>query len=247
MPWPRFAARDTMSDTRKPEGVSHVDGSLVEADRRSAPRGSAVSDRTEPRLPGADDERYQPADRAAWRAWLEANHATARGIWVVTYRRRSGKPVVAYDDLVEEALCFGWIDSRGGTLDDERSMLRFTPRRKGSAWAKTNKARVERLAAEGLMREAGLRAIEAAKADGSWDALNDSDALIVPDDLAAALAADVAAARGYDALSPSTKKQILFWVTSAKRPETRGRRIAEVVGHVADGRNPLEWPRRPPE
>ena len=95
------------------------------------------------------------------------------------------------------------------------------------------------------MTPAGLRAIEAAKADGSWDALNDVDALLVPDDLAAALAGDAAAARGFEALSASTKKPILFWVTSAKRPETRARRIAEIVRHVAVGRSPLEWPRRP--
>lgn len=214
----------------------------------SAPAAAARAETDRPSkrpAPGADEERFQPADRAAWRAWLEANHAIVSGVWVVTFRRSSGKPVVAYEDLIEEALRFGWIDSQGGRLDDERSMLRFTPRKRGSVWARTNKARVERLLAEGLMTEAGLRAIEAAKADGSWDALTDSDALIVPDDLAAALAATAEAARGFDALRPSAKKPLLFWVTSAKRPETRARRVAEIVRHVAVGRSPLEWPRRP--
>jgi len=196
---------------------------------------------------GADDERFQPADLVAWRAWLAANHATATGVWVVTYRRTAGKPVVAYEDLVEEALCFGWIDSRPGKLDDERTMLRFTPRKRGSVWARTNKERVERLIAGGRMTEAGLRAIDAAKADGSWKALDDVDELRMPDDLAAALAGDPAAARGFDALSASAKKPLLFWVTSAKRPETRARRIAEVLRYVAVGRSPLEWPRRPLE
>jgi uncharacterized protein YdeI (YjbR/CyaY-like superfamily) len=165
----------------------------------------------------------------------------------VTYKHTSGKAVVAYDDLVEEALCFGWIDSRPGKLDDERTMLRFTPRKQGSTWAQTNKARVERLVADGLMAPAGLRAIEAAKTDGSWDALNDSDALRVPDDLATALDANPAAARGFEALGRSARKAIIFWATSAKRPETRARRIAEIVRYAAVGRSPLEWPRRPLE
>jgi uncharacterized protein YdeI (YjbR/CyaY-like superfamily) len=206
---------------------------------------SAKSGRPGPRPVGADDERFQPADRAAWRAWLATNHATATGVWAVTYRRAAGKPVVPYEDLIEEALCFGWIDSTGSTLDAERGMLRFTPRRRGSVWAKSNKERVERLIADGSMTPAGLRAIEAARADGSWDALNDVDALVIPDDLAAALAGDAAAARGFAAMSVSVKKQILFWVTSAKRPETRARRISEILRYVAVGRSPLEWPRRP--
>jgi uncharacterized protein YdeI (YjbR/CyaY-like superfamily) len=206
-----------------------------------------VSEVPAPRQVGADDERFQPADRAAWRAWLAANHATATGVWAVTYKRTAGKPVVGYDDLIEEALCFGWIDSRPGKLDDERTMLRFTPRRKGSVWSRPNKERVERLIAAGSMTPAGLRAVEAARDDGSWDALNEVDALLVPPDLAAALAEDPAAARGFASISASTKKPILFWVASAKRPETRERRIAEVLRYVAAGRSPLEWPRRPLE
>ncbi len=126
-------------------------------------------------------------------------------------------------------------------------MLRFTPRKKGSVWSRPNKERVERLIADGSMTPAGMRVIEAARADGSWDALNDVDALRIPDDLAAALAAVPAAARGFEALRPSAKKPILFWVTSAKREETRARRIEEIVRFVAVGRSPLEWPRRPLE
>ena len=225
--------------TNRPDPASGASPG-ASASARSAPTAAR-----KPRPVGADDERFQPVDRAAWRAWLEANHATARGVWAVTYRRTSGNPVVAYEDLVEEALCFGWIDSVGGRLDAERTMLRFTPRRRGSIWARTNKVRVERLLADGLIAPAGLRAIEAGKADGSWDALNDSDALRVPDDLARELGGNPDAARGFEALSPSARKAIIFWVTSAKRPETRSRRVAEIVRHAAVGRNPLEWPRRP--
>ena len=203
------------------------------------------AERPTPRQVGADDERFQPADRAAWRAWLAANHATATGVWAVTYRRTSGKRVVSYDDLVEEALCFGWIDSRPGKLDEERTMLRFTPRKRGSVWSRSNKERVERLIADGSMTPAGLRAIDAARADGSWDALKDVDALVVPSDLAAALAGNASASRGLDAMSASMRKPILFWVTSAKRPATRARRIGEILRYAAVGRSPLEWPRRP--
>jgi uncharacterized protein YdeI (YjbR/CyaY-like superfamily) len=211
-----------------------------------SPEKSALPDPAAAARPvGAGDERFQPVDRAAWRAWLTANHATSTGIWAVTYRRSAGKPVVSYDDLVEEALCFGWIDSRPGKLDDERTMLRFTPRKRGSAWSRYNKERVERLIANGSMAPAGLRAIEAARADGSWDALNDVDALRIPGDLAAALAGDPAAMRGFEAMSDSMKKPILFWVTSARREETRARRIAEILRYAAVGRSPLEWPRRP--
>jgi uncharacterized protein YdeI (YjbR/CyaY-like superfamily) len=218
-----------------------------DAEPGEPPVPSSASTPPASRPVGADDERVQPASRAAWRAWLEANHATARGAWAVTYRRTSGRPVVPYDDLVEEALCFGWIDSRGDRLDAERTMLRFTPRKRGSTWARTNKARVERLVADGLMTPAGMRVIEEAKADGSWDALNDSDALRVPEDLADELSRNPAAARGFAALSPSARKAIIFQVTSAKRPETRARRIADVVRYAAVGRSPLEWPRRPLE
>jgi uncharacterized protein YdeI (YjbR/CyaY-like superfamily) len=124
-------------------------------------------------------------------------------------------------------------------------MLRFTPRKRGSVWARTNKARVERLVEAGLMAPAGLRVVEAAKADGSWEALADADALLVPDDLAAALAADDAASRGFAGLAVSAKKQVLYWISSAKRPATRARRIASVVRYAAAGRSPLEWPKRP--
>ncbi len=193
----------------------------------------------------AEEEQFQPVDRAAWRAWLAANHATARGVRAVTYRRSAGRTTVTYDELVEEALCFGWIDSRADRLDEQRTMLRFTPRKVGSSWSRSNKARVERLVAEGRMTPSGLLPIEAAKADGSWLALDDADALIVPADLAAALAGHPLAGAGFDALGASMRKQILFWVTSAKRPETRARRIAEVLRYAAVRRSPLEWPRRP--
>jgi uncharacterized protein YdeI (YjbR/CyaY-like superfamily) len=157
---------------------------------------------------------------------------------VVQWRTSSARPRLSYDELVEEALCFGWIDSRYHTIDDRRSAITMTPRRKKSAWASSNKARVARLTQQRLMTEAGLRVVEAAKADGSWSMLDDVEALIVPDDLAGALAQDPAAERGFSELPPSAKKQILYWIKTARRPQTRQRRIAETVGAAAEGRRP---------
>jgi len=169
-------------------------------------------------------------DRATWRAWLEANHATARGAWMVTWRARSGRAGLEYEAAVEEALCFGWVDSTGGRVDDERGKLYFAPRKPRSMWAATNKARVERLIAQGLMAPAGLAAIERAKANGSWETLDSVERLEVPDDLAAALAAHPAADANFAAFPPSARKMLLWWVISARRPETRATRI----GHVAE-------------
>lgn len=174
-------------------------------------------------------------DRATWHAWLEANHATARGAWLVTWRPASGRSGLDYDAAVEEALCFGWVDSTAGRFDDDRARLYFAPRKPRSVWAASNKARVERLIAEGRMAPAGLAAIERAKANGSWGMLDSADRLEVPDDLAAALAARPHAAANFAGFPPSTRKQLLGWVATAVRPETRSARIARVAEAAARG------------
>ncbi len=174
-------------------------------------------------------ERFYPPDRAAWRQWLVDNYDKASGVWVIQYKTRASQPTITYDDLVEEALCFGWIDSTMRKLDDERSMLMVTPRKPRSVWAKSNKARVERLIVRGLMTPAGLTKIEAAKADGSWNAFDEVEALTVPDDLRQALAQNIDARRHFEAFPASAQKMILYWIASAKRPETRAKRIAETV------------------
>jgi uncharacterized protein YdeI (YjbR/CyaY-like superfamily) len=170
-------------------------------------------------------EQVQPANRAALRRWLTKHHAESPGVWLVSYTKASGKPQLAYEDIVLELLCFGWIDSTTRKIDDERSALYVAPRKKGSTWAATNKARVELLLDQGLMHSAGLAAIERAQADGSWTALDAVEALEVPDDLATALRRDRSAADRYDAMSKSAKKLLLWSVVSAKRPETRATRI----------------------
>lgn len=168
-------------------------------------------------------------ERAAWRKWLERNHAIAKGVWLVSWRTQTGRPRVEYDALVEEALCFGWVDSRQAPVDDERIMQLVTPRNPGSAWASSNKQRVVKLESAGLMAEPGRRIVEAAKADGSWSRYDSAEVLEIPPDLAAVLAANVAAADNFGAFSDAAKRAILRWLIDAKRPETRTKRIAETV------------------
>ena len=182
-----------------------------------------------------------PFDRAGWRAWLIANHAMSGGVHLVSWRRQTGKTSVPYEEAVEEALCVGWIDSVAGRLDDERSLQWFSPRRAQSGWARTNKARVERLIAAGLMLQAGLAAIEEAKRNGSWTKLDDIENLVVPDDLAAALDGRPPARANWDAFSRSPRRAILVWLTDAKRPETRAKRIAEVAEHAARNERPPQF------
>ena len=172
-------------------------------------------------------------DRATWRRWLEANHATGRGAWLVTWRQRTGRPTLDYESAVEEALCFGWVDSTAGRVDDERGKLYFAPRKPTSVWAASNRARVERLIAEGRMAPAGLAAVERARANGSWDILESSERLEVPDDLAAALDARPPAAANFAAFPPSARKSLLGWIAVARRPETRARRVTSVAEAAA--------------
>jgi uncharacterized protein YdeI (YjbR/CyaY-like superfamily) len=194
-------------------------------------------------MPSAADAypEFMATNRTEWRAWLADNHETAPGVWLVTYKKASGKPHLPYEELVEEALCFGWIDSKGNKVDEERTKLLMTPRKRGSGWSRPNKARIERLIANGLMTPAGLAKIEAAKADGSWTALDDIEAMIVPPDLDAALRADGEALAGWDRFTPSINEPLLLWIVSAKRPETRAKRVAETVAGAKVGRNPIAY------
>lgn len=172
-------------------------------------------------------------DRATWRAWLEANHATSTGAWLVTWRPRSGRAGLAYEAAVEEALCFGWVDGTAGKVDEDRGKQYFAPRKPRSGWAATNKARIERLIAAGQMAPAGLAAIERAKANGSWEVLDSVERLEVPDDLAAALAARPPAAANFAAFPPTARKQNLAWIAFAMRPETRATRVRQVAEAAA--------------
>ena len=184
-----------------------------------------------------DAPKVHPESRAEWRAWLEANHTTG-GAWLVSWRTSTGKPRVPYEDIIEEALCFGWVDSTAKTLDDERGMLWFAPRKRGSDWARTNKERVARLEAQGLIAAPGWAAIEAAKADGSWSLLDDVEDLREPDDLKAALAEIPGAVENWESFPPSSRKMALTWVVTAKRAETRAARVKDVAEKSARGERP---------
>ena len=176
----------------------------------------------------------EPRTRAAWRRWLAAHHASSDGCWVTYRKKKAATPRdPGYEELVQEALCFGWVDSRPGTVDDERTRLYFSPRRPGSAWAATNKARVERLIADGLMTPSGLAAIERAKADGSWSRIDGSEAAVEPDDLLAAFRRHRGSKAHWDAFPTGVRRQILQWIEQARRAETRAARIEETASCAA--------------
>jgi uncharacterized protein YdeI (YjbR/CyaY-like superfamily) len=187
----------------------------------------------------------QPRDRADWRAWLDVHHATSRGVHFVTWRRASGHPAIAYGDAVEEALCVGWIDSKAGTLDDQRSTLWMSPRRPTSGWSRPNKERIERLDAAGLLLPAGLAAVEDAKRRGTWTLLDDVEDLVVPADLAAAFAAEPGSAENWEGFSRSTRRALLEWIVQAKRSETRARRIKETSSRAARNERANQWTPKP--
>lgn len=182
-----------------------------------------------------DDEQIHPETVEDWADWLEANHDSSEGVWLVSWRTRTGRPRVPYEKAVVEALRFGWIDSQVKQLDENRTMQRFTPRRPGSNWARSNKERIERIVREGRLEEAGRRAVETAKADGSWTRLDAVENLEVPEDLEAAFDRHTGARERWDAFPPSARRTILGWIVMAKRPETRARRVEEAARRAARG------------
>jgi uncharacterized protein YdeI (YjbR/CyaY-like superfamily) len=176
-----------------------------------------------------------PFDRAGWRRWLGANHVRSKGVYLASWRRGSGRTSVSYEEAVEEALCVGWVDSTGRNVDDARSIQWFSPRRARSAWARSNKERVARLTASGLMLPAGLAAVEHAKRNGMWTLLDDVEDLVVPDDLGSALATAPGARANWDTFPKSARRTMLAWVVQAGRPETRAKRIAAIAEGAAHG------------
>ncbi len=172
---------------------------------------------------------FHPLSRREWRGWLKKNHAKEQGVWFVYYKKAANKPRVTYDEAVEEALCFGWIDSAPRKIDGEKSKLLFTPRRPKSVWSKPNKERIRRLIESGAMTESGLKKIEAAKADGSWNALDASDALEIEKDLAAAFAKNKQAKANFENFTDGVKRNILQWIYSAKTDATRAKRIERTI------------------
>jgi uncharacterized protein YdeI (YjbR/CyaY-like superfamily) len=184
-------------------------------------------------------------DREAWRGWLAFHHDKGSEVWLAYYKKGSGKKSVTYDEALDEALCYGWIDSVVRALDAERYMQRWTPRKPGSIWSASNKKRLARLSAEGRMCEPGLAKVNAAKRDGSWTKIDAIDRdLETPAELLKALAARPGAREKFDALSPSQRKLWGWWIQSAKQLETKNRRAAAAVDWIIAGRKVgIETPR----
>lgn len=180
-------------------------------------------------------------DRAALRRWLAAHYGEDEGVWVVFYKGE--KRTLSYDDIAEEALCFGWIDSKPGKVDDEKTKLTLAPRRPNSNWSALNKRRIKMLEAAGLLTEAGKKMVETAQENGSWDALNDVEALVIPEDLEAAFAGFDAAKANFQAFPPSAQRGILEWIFNAKRDATRKKRVAETARLAQENQRANQWPR----
>ena len=178
--------------------------------------------------------------RADWRIWLEKNHSVKSAIWLLFYKKHTGKLSISYTDAVEEALCFGWIDSIVKRIDDEKYTQKYTPRKKKSIWSKKNKERVEKMIRQGRMTEAGSAKIREAKDNGEWDKAAGSlpDNLTIPPDFQQALAANPKARKNFQNFASSYQKQYIGWITSAKREETRQKRIQETIRRVAQNKKP---------
>lgn len=194
-------------------------------------------------MPEPPDNSVTPRSRADWRAWLAQHHDRGEGVWLVCFKKAADGPTLSTDDVVEESVAFGWIDSVPKKLDGARWMLWIAPRQPGSNWSRLSKERAERMQASGLMEPAGQAVIDRAKADGSWSALDDVENLIVPDDLASALVSLPPARDEWEQFPPSTKRGILEWIVNAKRDTTRAKRIAQTAHLAQSGKRANQWPR----
>lgn len=189
---------------------------------------------------------FSPANRQEWREWLQRNHSLEQSIWLIYHKKSASVPTLTWSEAVDEALCFGWIDSLSRPLDQERFRQYFTKRKRGSGWSKLNKQKVQTLIEAGLMTSAGFDAIETAKQTGSWTLLDDVEELIIPDDLESALADKPVAHCFFERLSRSDKRNLLQWLVFAKREDTRQKRIEEIVQFALHNVKPkiLNWTKK---
>ena len=178
---------------------------------------------------------FHATTRRQVRSWLAANHDTAPGVWLCSWRTPADGPRCPYPEAVEEAICFGWIDSTVNILDDHRNLQQLTPRRPRSPWTRLNRQRAADMETAGLMTDAGRRAIETAQANGWWSIYDPVEDLIEPAPLTVALDAEPAARASWDGFPPHARKMMLWWIVSAAKDETRARRIAEIVDKAAVG------------
>ena len=186
-------------------------------------------------------EQFYPETKQHWRAWLEQNHQLKDAVWLIMYNKKSTKSTIKWSDAVDEALCFGWIDSKKIKIDDERVHQFFSKRKPQSTWSKINKDKVEKLIEQGLMTNAGYKSIEIAKENRSWNILDEVEALVIPLDLEKAFGRYVGSKDYFISLSKSVKKMMLQWIVLAKRPETRNNRIEEIVFLASQSKKPKQF------
>ena len=187
---------------------------------------------------------FHATDGAAWRAWLAQHHDQEPGVWLIIYKKSSDTPSVYYDEAVDEALCFGWVDSKPNKRDAHSYFQYFSPRKPKSNWSRVNKEKIARLTAAGKMAPSGLEMVRVAKETGTWTALDDVENLVVPDDLAAEFARYDKAREYWDAFPRSTKRGILEWIFNAKRAPTRAKRIAETARLADQNLRANQFPRQ---
>lgn len=185
-------------------------------------------------------EDFCPCDKNDWRKWLKLNHKKKKGVWLIFHKKKSPGFNLSWSESVDEALCFGWIDSIKKTIDSAKYKQYFSKRKAKSNWSKINKDKVEALIAQGLMEKEGYKSIETAKENGSWTNLDDVEAIVIPEDLKTALSKYKGSMEYFDSLSKSVKKILLYWIVSAKRQETRQNRILT----VAENANKLMIPKQ---
>lgn len=167
--------------------------------------------------------------RSAWRTWLDQNHQTEKSVWLIIYRKQSNIPTVYYPEAVDEALCFGWIDSTPKKRDENSYYQFFAIRNPKSGWSRVNKEKIAKLLEAGLMHPSGLEAISVAQKNGAWSALDEVENLVLPPDLLASMEANPLASENWSKFSRSSKRGILEWISQAKKEETRKKRIEETV------------------
>ena len=183
-------------------------------------------------------ETFSPRSKQHWRQWLKKNHKSKQSVWLILYKKESGKPTIVWSEAVDEALCFGWVDSKRKPLDKEKFIQFFGKRKPAGTWSKINKVKVEKLIADGLMTKAGLDSIETAKQNGSWRILDDVEELKIPKDLAKEFRDNPGSKEFFSSLSKSVKRMILQWIVLARRPETRQKRIVEIAELAAQKLKP---------
>ncbi len=186
-------------------------------------------------------EEFCPSDKDDWRKWLEVNHIKKDAVWLIVYKKNASKSNLNWSESVDEALCFGWIDSVKKTVDTDRYKQYFSKRKAKSIWSKINKEKVEFLSSENLMQAAGYKTIDVAKKNGSWSILDEVEALVLPEDLKNEFDKRTGSLDFYESLSNSAKKILLAWIVLAKRPETRQKRIIEIAENASSKLKPKQF------